>query len=78
MWAGVCGQGRGDQCALRRFGTAAHDKRFGGLGRAGAMKDVVHDGYGCAHIHQHSASGRAGVHDEVLVVVLCINLKKIG
>ena len=61
-WAGVRGGDWGDQGALRRFRVAARHEGFGGLGRARAMKDIVHDSYGRARVHQHGASGRAGVH----------------
>lgn len=55
--AGVCGQGGSDHGAFGCLRAAAHDKRLRGLGMAGAMKDIVHDGHSSAHIHQHGTSG---------------------
>lgn len=60
--AGACGQGGGDCGALGCLRAAARNEGLWGLGGAGAVEDVVHDGHSGACIHQRGAGGRAGIH----------------
>ena len=71
-WARVGRQGGRDRGVPGHLRAVAHNERSGAWGGAGAMKDIVHDGYGCACIHQHGASGQVSMH----VVVVQINLGK--
>ena len=61
--AGVRRHDWSDQGALGCFRAAVRNERFQDSDRAGAMEDVVHDGYGSVRIHQQGASGQASVHD---------------